>query len=141
MGHTNPAANREKKPTENELHIQELCQKLEPLNETEVRKVLQAVLHSLRDRLSLEQSAHFAKSIPASVRKTFNDDWKKQVPTQSTEGFLRDVGKRLDTQPRKTLQQEVHNTLKHIHDWLRTTELKNLPVLQEAIRELGQAGV
>ena len=43
------------KQIENELAIQELCQKLEPLNEAEVRKVLQAVLHSIRDRLTPDQ--------------------------------------------------------------------------------------
>lgn len=129
------------KESENELAIQELCQKLEPLNEAEVRKVLQAVLHSLRDRLSSDESAHFVKNIPPSIRKTFNNDWKKQVPTQSTDGFLKDVSQRIPSERRKTLKHEVRSTLKHIHDWLQAAEVKNLPVIEEALRELGQAGI
>lgn len=129
------------KQIENELAIQELCQKMEPLQEAEVRKVLQAVLHSIRDRLTPDQSTIFSKNVPAAVRKTFNDDWKKQVPTQSPAGFLKDVNKRLDSGPRKTLKQEVYSVLKHIHNWIQTEELKNLPVIQETIRELGQAGI
>jgi uncharacterized protein (DUF2267 family) len=132
---------KSKDQPENELAIQTLCQKLKPLNEAEVRKVLQAVLHCVRDRLSPEDSAHFSKTIPPTYRGAYNENWNRQVPTRSAAGFLEDVGKRLGSSSRKSLKQEVHEVLKHIHDWLRTTELKNLPVIQEAMREFDQAGI
>lgn len=54
---------------------------------------LRAVLHTLRDRLTIEEAAHFAAQLPILVRGLFFEDWNPaKVPIKMTrEEFLQRV--------------------------------------------------
>lgn len=42
-------------------------------------QMLRAVLHALRDRLTIEQSAHLSVQLPLLVRGLYFENWKPQV--------------------------------------------------------------
>ena len=53
-------------------------------NETEALSVLRAVLHQLRDRLSIEETAQFSAQLPLLVRGIFYEGWQPtHVPDKS----------------------------------------------------------
>lgn len=53
-------------------------------NETEALSVLRAVMHQLRDRLSIEETAQFSAQLPMLVRGIFYEGWQPtHVPDKS----------------------------------------------------------
>jgi len=53
-------------------------------NETEALSVLRAVLHQLRDRLSVEEAAQFSAQLPLLLRGIFFEGWQPaHVPDKS----------------------------------------------------------
>ena len=68
-------------------------------NETEALSVLRAVMHQLRDRLSIEETAQFSAQLPMLVRGIFYEGWQPtHVPDKSVrtqQDFLDGVRKRL----------------------------------------------
>lgn len=45
-------------------------------NETEALRVLRAVMHQLRDRLSIEETAQFSAQLPILIRGIFYEGWQ-----------------------------------------------------------------
>ena len=68
-------------------------------NETEALSALRAVLHQLRDRLSVEEAAQFSAQLPLLVRGIFFEGWQPaRVPDKSVktrQDFLDGVTKRV----------------------------------------------
>lgn len=57
-------------------------------------RVLRAVLHVLRDRLTIEASAKLAGQLPTLIRGIFYEDWepgRKPMPPHTVETFLEHV--------------------------------------------------
>lgn len=48
-------------------------------NEQQAYSVLRAVLHALRDRLTIDEAANFAAQLPMIVRGMFYEGWKPSV--------------------------------------------------------------
>jgi uncharacterized protein (DUF2267 family) len=63
-------------------------------------QALRAVLHALRDRLSLEEAAHLGGQLPMLVRGIYYESWRPAANpsrVRSLAEFLSDIGLRLPT--------------------------------------------
>lgn len=60
--------------------IRDLATELGDESRQHAYAVLRAALHTLRDRLTVEQSAHFAAQLPLVLRGTYYEGWK---PTEA----------------------------------------------------------
>ncbi|MFN8613651.1 MAG: DUF2267 domain-containing protein [Vulcanimicrobiota bacterium] len=80
--------------------IKELSDKPEVGSEAQAYVILRVVLHTIRDRLRVDEVAHLSAQLPMLVRGFFFEGWKPPVddPTagESTRNLLDDVGQRLD---------------------------------------------
>ncbi|MBS2038865.1 DUF2267 domain-containing protein [bacterium] len=80
--------------------IKELSDRPEIGTEHQAYVVLRVVLHTIRDRLRVDEVAHLSAQLPMLVRGFFFDGWKPpgEDPTanESTRDLLQDVGGRLD---------------------------------------------
>jgi len=82
---------------------------------------LRAVLHALRDRLTVEEAAHLSAQLPLLVRGVFFEGWhpaNKPLKERTREEFLEHVGQGLrGTQPinTETATRAVFRTIeKHV---------------------------
>ena len=88
-------------------------------NETEALSALRAVLHQLRDRLSIEEAAQFSAQLPLLVRGIFYEGWQPaRVPDKSIktrQDFFDGVSMRLPSHrlPPELLVETVFAILSH----------------------------
>ena len=71
------------------------------LEKRDAYKALRAVLHTMRDRLALNDAVHFAAQLPMFLRGLFYDGWepaKVPVKMSSTE-FLQGVQQKIRERP------------------------------------------
>jgi uncharacterized protein (DUF2267 family) len=67
-----------------------------PEDQNRVARTLRAVLHALRDRLTVPQSFHIIAQLPAFIKLYYIEDWKypeKPVKYDSVEAFSKAVEK------------------------------------------------
>lgn len=83
---------------------------------------LRAVLHALRDRLSVEESAHLAAQLPLLIRGLYYDGWRPgAVPVKlNREKFLDRVSSGVDFEVQESTEDLVKTVLqalrRHISD-------------------------
>lgn len=68
-----------------------------PENPNRVTRVLRAVLHTLRERLTIQQSFHILAQLPAFLKLYYIEDWKyleKPIKYDSIEAFSKAVEQR-----------------------------------------------
>jgi len=61
---------------------------------------LRAVLHALRDRLTVEESAHLSAQLPLLIRGIYYEGWRpSELPTKerSKEGFFQHIAQEFDS--------------------------------------------
>lgn len=74
--------------------IRETCEALGVQDDRRGWRAILAVLHALRDRMLIEESADFASQLPMLVRGAFYEGWKPSrvpVTTRTKEAFLEAV--------------------------------------------------
>jgi uncharacterized protein (DUF2267 family) len=87
-----PSLDRSFQVTRTFLH--EAAQELQWLDERRVYTALRAVLHALRDRLTIEEAVHFGAELPTYIRGCYYEGWRpglRPLRNRSKEAFLDEV--------------------------------------------------
>ena len=81
-----------------ETWINDVKNELEIADEERAYLALRAGLHALRDRLSVEETAHFSAQLPMMVRGLFFEGWRpgrKRPALRSRESFLEAIERKM----------------------------------------------
>jgi uncharacterized protein (DUF2267 family) len=84
--------------TKSETWINDVRSELEIDDEERAYLALRAGLHALRDRLSVEETAHFSAQLPMMVRGLFFEGWRpgrKRPALRSRESFLEAIERKM----------------------------------------------
>jgi uncharacterized protein (DUF2267 family) len=72
------------------------------VSEAQAYTVLRAVVHTLRDRLTVDDAAHLGAQMPMLIRGMYYEGWKPArlpIKTRALQEFLADVDARLGSSP------------------------------------------
>jgi uncharacterized protein (DUF2267 family) len=75
--------------------LHEAAEELRWVDERRVHMAVRAVLHAIRDRLSIEEAAHFGAELPTYIRGWYYEGWRpgtRPVRNRSKEAFLGEIG-------------------------------------------------
>jgi uncharacterized protein (DUF2267 family) len=89
---------------ETQLWLKALCEAGGYSGESEALAVLRAVLHQLRDRLTVEEAVDLAAQLPMIVRGVYYEKWRPTRPQEklrTKEQFLEGVASKLAPHPIK----------------------------------------
>lgn len=110
------ASNFEKYAQEGNLFIKKVADELGiPHDIDHAFRVTQAVLHTLRDRITIEESQHLISQLPMAIKAVYVHDWKlgkKREKYETRQEFLnsiyehggRTVGRDFDDEPQAKIQ-------------------------------------
>lgn len=76
------------------IWLSEIAEELGDQDRHYAYRALRAVLHTLRDRLTVDVAAKLAAQLPTLIRGVYYEDWdpsRTPVPTRTVETFLDDV--------------------------------------------------
>jgi uncharacterized protein (DUF2267 family) len=103
-------------------------------------QALRVTLHTLRDRLPIEQAAKLGAQLPLLIRGAFYEGWSpsgKPAPLRKKEDFVAEIGKAFAGDPRVSPEAVgravFHVMSKHVSEGEIKDVKGNLP---ESIREL-----
>lgn len=85
--------------SKSQIWIREIQQQMDFINTDTSYRLLKAVLHALRDQMSLAEMAYFAGQLPLLLRGTFYEGWNPYMVNLSSftkENFLQSVRKHLE---------------------------------------------
>ena len=103
-------------------------------------RALRAVLHALRDRLAVDEAAHFGAQLPLLVRGIFYDAWHpagKPDRIRSEEEFLERVAAELSDVRPVNMRDAVRSVMKAINLHVSPGQLDDVKAqLPEQIRRL-----
>jgi uncharacterized protein (DUF2267 family) len=74
--------------------LNEVAEELQWMDERRIYAALRAVLHALRDRLTLEEAVHFGAQLPTFIRGCYYEGWRpgpRPLRNRSKEAFLQEV--------------------------------------------------
>jgi uncharacterized protein (DUF2267 family) len=74
--------------------LKEVAEELQWMDERRVYAALRAVLHALRDRLTLAEAVHFGAQLPTFIRGSYYEGWRpgiRPLKNRSKEMFLQEV--------------------------------------------------
>ncbi len=97
-------------------------------DEKEAYSVLRVVLHAIRDRLTIQEAAHFGAEMPMLVRGFYYEGWKPSVTPKklrSMESFLDSVaesGRRME----KNKIECVHNVFRLLSNRISAGEIADV---------------
>lgn len=96
--------------------------------------ILRAVLHTLRDRLTVDQAAHLGAQLPMLVRGLYYEGWRPaRTPEKlrSSDAFLQKVGEQLQFVPPINVEQAARSVFRVLTDHVSPGEVRqvrdNLP--------------
>ena len=76
------------------IWVKQAAEELQWKDERRVYTAMRAVLHAIRDRLSLTESAHFGAQLPTFIRGLYYEGWRpgpRPVRSRSKEAFLEEI--------------------------------------------------
>jgi uncharacterized protein (DUF2267 family) len=107
-------------------------------------QMMRAVLHVLRDRLTVEQCAHLSAQIPLVMRGLYFEGWKpseQPVKIRNREDFVQAVAEELSGHPEIDPQQAIDGTLRVLERRISAGELDKIKKqLPPELRELWPSG-
>lgn len=111
--------------------IKEMRKDLKWMSGDNIYHLLRAVLHALRDQLSIHEAAHFSAQLPLLLRGTFYESWdpKTKLNTgESKDDFIQTVKKNLSPMsiPKFDLEQGIIVALNVIKNHISKGEMKDL---------------
>jgi uncharacterized protein (DUF2267 family) len=74
--------------------LNEVGEELQWMDERRIYAALRAVLHALRDRLTLAEAVHFGAQLPTFIRGCYYEGWRpgpRPLRNRSKEAFLQEV--------------------------------------------------
>ncbi|HET8727616.1 MAG TPA: DUF2267 domain-containing protein [Alphaproteobacteria bacterium] len=105
---------------------------------------LRAVLHALRDRLTLDEAAHLGAQLPTLVRGIYYDQWRPHdvpVKERSQEEFLSRVAEGLQNIRPMDIGDATHTVFKVIERHVDRGEIEQVKrMLPEDVRRLWPQG-
>jgi uncharacterized protein (DUF2267 family) len=89
---------------------------------------LRAVLHTLRDRLTVNESAQFAAQLPMLIRGLYYADWDpRQTPKKMTKDqFLQRVQQEFNYEIKGGMDQLVHTVVHSLHRYVTEGEWEDI---------------
>ena len=103
-------------------------------------QMLRAVLHVLRDRVTVEQCAHLSAQLPLIVRGLYFEGWRpagQPRPLRSRDEFVRAVGEELSAHPEIDPHQAIKTVLGLLAGRITRGELEKIQgMLQPEIQAL-----
>ena len=131
-----------------QIWIKEIQKELKWMSGDNIYHLLRAVLQSLRDQLSVHESAHFAAQLPLLLRGTFYEGWNPKTnlgPSVSKNNFLELIKQKMNPIgiPNFELEKGVLAALNVIKKHISAGEMKDLvgslnPTLKVIIEKAGQ---
>lgn len=108
--------------------------------EEDAYQALRAVLHVLRDRLSVEQAADLAAQMPLMISGVYYDGWRpagKPVKIRSTEEFISMVAENLPESRRQDALRITKGVLRTVGKHVTKGEMDDVKSnMPESLREL-----
>lgn len=109
-------------------------------SEEQAYSVLRAVLHALRDRLTVAEAAHLAAELPMLVRGFYYEGWKpSSVPgkVRDREGFVESVREELRNDANFDAEEAIRAVFAFLQLKVSEGEIKDVEqMLPEPIRTL-----
>jgi uncharacterized protein (DUF2267 family) len=103
-------------------------------------QMMRAVLHVLRDRVTVEQCAHLSAQLPLLIRGVYFEGWRpvdQPRPLRSQEEFVRAVGEGLTAHPEIDPRQAIEGTFRVLGKHVTAGELEKIKnMLQPEINQL-----
>lgn len=120
--------------------INDLNDRLAWNNKSRAYRLLKAVLHALRDRLTVNESAHLAAQLPGLLRGAYYEQWKPaDTPNRrrTAREFLDDVGEAFRTDPPERMDEAVMHVFRLLSAHVTAGEVAKVRhALPEEIRNL-----
>ena len=122
------------------IWIHEVAGELEAVDRHEAYRALRATLHTLRDRLTVDETAQLAAQLPLLIRGLFYEGWDPSgvpAPYHTAEEFLRRVASEAHLAGETEASYAVAAVSKVLRAHVSEGEFEDvLLVLPQAIREL-----
>ncbi len=91
--------------------------------------MLRSVLHSLRDRLTIDEAAHLGAQLPMLIRGLYYEGWKPAATPskiRSREEFLRSVNEKLGGHPEIPPLEAIEGTFRLLSRRITPGEIQNI---------------
>ena len=109
-------------------------------DEQKAWQMLRAVLHILRDRLTIEQCAHLSAQLPMVIRGLYFEGWKpanQPLKIRNRPEFIHAVAGELDDHPEIDPNQAIEGVFRMLHHRISRGELNKIKkMLQPELQEL-----
>jgi uncharacterized protein (DUF2267 family) len=95
--------------------INDLAERLDTPDRRAALRLLRAVLHALRDRVSHEEAAHLAAQLPIVLRGMFYENWRPSrtpVEDRGRDAFLAEISRLYDAGPEFPLESDVEEVFR-----------------------------
>lgn len=104
------------------IWLNEIMEELHTEDRQDAWQALRAALHALRDRLSVDESAHFAAQLPLIVRGAYYESWRpagKPEKIRDLQEFLAKVqaelpNEQLHRDPERVLRAVLRTVSQHV---------------------------